>query len=147
MNATIINKVVTPIHVFLYRIAKGRFVGRFHGGSILLLTTVGRRSGKKRTRPLMYFRKGDDLLLVASNAGRDRHPGWFWNLKRNSVATIQIGSKKRRVRAREASPGEREVLWPKVVERFPGYGAYEQMTTRKIPILVLSPNDSSKNEK
>lgn len=113
MIATIITKVVTSIHVFLYRMAKGRFVGRFRGGSILLLATVGRRSGKKRIRPLMYFRKGDDLLLVASNAGQDRHPGWLWNLKRNPVATIQIGNEKRRVRAREASPEEARGLMAK----------------------------------
>jgi F420H(2)-dependent quinone reductase len=142
MNKTAYNsisKVVTTGHVALYRASGGRVGGHIGKMPVLLLTTTGRRSGKRRTKPLGYVKEGDDYLLAASNGGNDFFPSWWLNLKANHVAEIQVGGQRLAVNARKASPEERERLWPRFVAVFKGYAAYEKKTDREIPVVILTP--------
>ena len=133
-----ISKVVTAVHVALYRATKGRLGGRT-GLPVLLLTTTGRRSGRRLTKPLGYVKEGDDFLLAASNAGNDFFPSWWLNLEANPVAEIQVRGQRLSVNARKASPEERERLWPKFPEAYKGYASYEKKTSREIPVVILTP--------
>lgn len=133
-----ISKVVTTAHVVLYRATKGRLGGRT-GLPVLLLTTTGRKSGRRRTKPLGYVKEGDDFLLAASNGGNDFFPSWWLNLKANPVAEIQVRGQRLSVNARKASPEEKERLWPKFLEAYKGYANYEKKTSREIPVVILTP--------
>lgn len=125
------------MHVFFYRLTNGRIGGRFRGGPVLLLTTIGRKTGKKRTTPLLYVAEGNGYALVASNGGRPKDPSWWSNLKKNPNAEIQLKSKKSKMIARQASDEEKARLWPIVTKMYPTYDNYQKKTARKIPVVIL----------
>ena len=106
---------------------------------VLLLTTTGRKTGEERTTPLLYLADGEDLVVVASNGGAPKHPAWLLNLRANPEATVEVGGRKLRVRAREAGPEEKERLWPKLVEMYGSYEDYRRRTDREIPVVLLEP--------
>jgi deazaflavin-dependent oxidoreductase (nitroreductase family) len=135
----ILNRLVDG-HVAVYR-ATGGLVGHHIPGAppMLLLDHEGAKTGKRRTTPLVYVEDGDDYVIVASKGGHPRHPAWFHNLLAHPDTTIQVGRARRPVRARVATPAERERLWPKAVEVHPGYADYQERTSREIPLVVLSP--------
>lgn len=108
---------------------------------VLLLTTTGRRTGKARTTPLTFFRDGGNLVVIASNGGADRAPDWSLNLQRDPRAVVQIGTDQLNVEARTASPEERARLWVGIIAAYPGYAAYQRKTTRRIPVLILTPRE------
>jgi F420H(2)-dependent quinone reductase len=125
-------------HVAIYRASGGRVGHKLPGTPpMLLLDHVGAKSGKKRTSPLGYFRDGDDVVIVASKGGDPRHPAWFHNLMANPDTEIQLGSERRKVHARPATPEERARLWPKAVDTYGGYAGYQERTNRVIPLVVL----------
>lgn len=127
-------------HAVVYRVTGGRIGHRFPGAPpMLLLDHVGAKSGTKRTAALVYLADGEDLVIVASKGGNPRHPAWFHNLRANPDTTVQVGSRRRAVRARVASAEERARLWPKVVEVYGGYSDYQQRTEREIPLVILEP--------
>ena len=126
-------------HIAAYRLTGGRIGGTFRGVQTLLLDHVGRRSGKQRTNPLLYITDGDDLVIVASRGGSHRHPAWWLNLRDSPRTTVQVGAERREVVAREAGDDERARLWPRLVEAWPDYAAYQRRTERRIPVIVLSP--------
>jgi deazaflavin-dependent oxidoreductase (nitroreductase family) len=132
-------RVTGKAHAALYRATGGR-IG-FAAGHItnLLLTTTGRKSGASRTVPLAYLADGDRYVIVASNGGADRHPAWWLNLRMTPRATVQVGAKIQTVVAREAGAAERARLWPMLKTYNPFYAQYEQITQRKIPVVVLDP--------
>ena len=137
----LVAKAVLWLHVTLYRLTNGRIGGRFIAGSpILLLTTTGRKTGKRRTRPLAYVRDGDRFVLCASNGGSPTHPGWYHNLCASGRAEIQVSAERLAVRARTADPAERGRLFPRFVEMYEGYGRYEDKTRRQIPLVLLTPD-------
>jgi F420H(2)-dependent quinone reductase len=127
-------------HVLAYR-ATGGLVGHHVPGAppMLLLDHVGAKSGRRRTCALAYLADGDDLVIVASKGGNPRNPAWFHNLRANPDTTVQVGSERRTVHARTATPHERERLWPKVVELYGGYRQYQKRTDRQIPLVILEP--------
>jgi F420H(2)-dependent quinone reductase len=127
------------LHRAVYRASGGRVMTRAMGSPVVLLTTTGRRSGRAHTVPLLGFPEGNAVVLVASNAGKDRHPAWFHNLEGNPKAEVQLGRERRRVRARAATPAERERLWPRLVGYYRGYDIYRQRTERAIPLVILEP--------
>ena len=129
----------TDVHIAAYRLTGGRIGGTFRGVDTLLLDHVGRRSGKQRTNPLYFVAEGDDLVIVASRGGSHKHPAWWLNLRDSPRTTVQVGSEPREVVAREANDEERARLWPRLVEAWPDYEAYQRRTERKIPVIVLSP--------
>lgn len=124
-------------HRAVYRLTRGRLLGRVAGMPVLLLTTTGRRSGRARTTPLTYFEAGDDLVTIASNGGEDRAPAWWLNLREHPQATITIGKCSHSVTARAATDEEHDRLWPMITATYPGYAAYARRTTRPIPVVLL----------
>ena len=108
---------------------------------VLLLTTTGRRSGKARTTPLTFFRDGPNLVVIASNGGADRPPDWSLNLQETPHAVVEIGTDTLVVTARAASEQERERLWPVVTATYAGYARYQERTARRIPVVLLTPED------
>ena len=100
----------------------------------------GAKTGTARTSPLMYYRDGEAIAVVASKAGQPTNPAWFHNLMANPETTVQIGADVRSVRARLATDEERERLWLEFVAVYPGYEAYrERAHPRIIPIVLLEP--------
>jgi F420H(2)-dependent quinone reductase len=132
-------KSLGGLHKLLYRASGGRIGGRIWGLPILLLTTTGRKSGKARTNPLCFLRRGDDLVVVASNGGMDWFPSWWLNLLQEPRAAVQIGHIRRPVHARKAAPEERARLWAELTATAPGYLRYQQRTRREIPLVILEP--------
>ena len=120
-----------------YRATGGRVGGSMQGAPVLLLTTVGRKSGRRRTNPLLYLRDGGDLVVVASEGGAPKHPAWFLNLVANPEVEVEVGRAREPRRAREASDEERARLWARLVEMYPGYEAYQRKTARRIPVVIL----------
>lgn len=128
-------KAFSAFHSFLYRLFGGRGVG---GGSVLLLTTIGRKSGQPRTKPVMYCCDGDDLVVVASRAGTEANPLWYKNLVKTPQVRVQVGGVEETRVARTASAEEKARLWPKVVEVYADFDTYQARTSRDIPIVILS---------
>jgi len=134
-----VQKGVTNLHLGIFRATKGRVLGRMVGMPVLLLNTIGRKSGEKRTTVLTYTTDGDDVLLVASNGGVKRHPAWYLNLEANPEVEIELGKSVETRRARTATPDEKEKLWPGIVENYKGYAGYQKRTDRDIPVVILEP--------
>ena len=129
--------LITTVHRFLYRASGGRIGHHLGSRKTLLLETVGRKSGKQRVLPLLYVDDEAGLIVVASNAGDDRPPAWWLNLKARPEASVQVGAERYAVRAREAVEPERSLLWKKLVASYAPYEEYERRTSRTIPIVVL----------
>jgi deazaflavin-dependent oxidoreductase (nitroreductase family) len=106
---------------------------------VALVESVGRKSGKRRTHPLMCREEGGDLVIVASKGGIDKNPAWYWNLKAQPETTAWWKGRKRSVRARETDGAERDRLWKLMAEVWPDYEGYQRRTDRKIPVIVLEP--------
>lgn len=130
------------VHQFVYVHTDGRIGHRLVGTRNLILRTVGAKTGEQRTNALTYAKDADDYLIVASNGGASRSPGWYHNLRKNPDVEIQVGTRRIPVRARVVLPGDpdRERLW-KIVNEHNGnrYRAYQKKTTRPIPVVALSP--------
>ena len=130
---------VGKLNVPLYRLSGGRIGGRVNQAPVLLLTTTGRRSGQKRTAPVVYLADGEDVVVIGSNAGHNRTPAWSLNLKANPEAEVELGRERRAVRARVAEGEERAELWRKHNEQYSGFDEYEARTDRDIALFVLEP--------
>lgn len=131
---------VMGAHTLAYRATGGLIGHRVPGAPrMLLLEHVGAKSGRRRTSPLVYFRDGENLVLIASKGGFAKHPAWFHNLRANPDTRVQVGHRRPLVHARVATPAERERLWPKAVETYRGYAGYAKRTDREIPVVILEP--------
>jgi len=131
-------RTVGATHSSLYRWSGGKVGGRMRGAPVLLLDVTGRKSGKRRTTPLLYGRAGENFVVVASKGGDPRHPAWYLNLQ-GGEAEVEVGREHVRVRARDAEGEERERLWAQMVGLWPPYADYQQKTSRRIPVVVLEP--------
>jgi len=129
--------LVTAVHRAIYRLTGGRLGGRLSGRPMLLLETVGRRSGLRRVLPLLYVDDARGYVVVGSNAGDDRDPAWWLNLRARPEAVVQVGRERHAVRARRATPAEEATLWPRLVAAYAPYAQYREGTRREIPIVVL----------
>jgi deazaflavin-dependent oxidoreductase (nitroreductase family) len=106
----------------------------------LLLTHVGRKSGKRFETPLLYLDDGRDLVVVASQGGLPKNPQWYANLLAHPDTTVSLkGERDRRVRARLTTSDERAALWPRLVELYADFAKYQKWTDREIPVVVLEP--------
>jgi proline iminopeptidase len=125
-------------HVRRYRETGGK-VGHIwrQGSTILLLTTIGRTSGEKRTVPLIYATDGDRYVIIASKGGAPDNPGWFLNLEKTPEVELQVESDVFRARMRVATGDERARLWTKATAVWPPYDDYAKKTQREIPVVVL----------
>ncbi|WP_203953871.1 nitroreductase family deazaflavin-dependent oxidoreductase [Planotetraspora mira] len=107
------------------------------GVNDLLLTTRGRKTGELRRTALVYGRDGDRYVLAASNRGANHHPAWYLNLLADPYVTVQVGTETFTARARPAAEAERPHLWRLIVSAMPQYAAYQERTTREIPVVLL----------
>ena len=130
-------QVGATLHRLLYRWSSGRLGGALRGGPVLLLSTTGRKTGRERTWPLSYLVHGDDLVLVASAAGRPRHPAWFLNLQADPRVRIQVVDSTWSMVADTASGTEHARLWAHVVRRYPVAVTYQRRTSRQFPVVIL----------
>jgi deazaflavin-dependent oxidoreductase (nitroreductase family) len=131
-------------NVWLYRSTGGRLGGKWRVGAafpwgvpVLLLTTTGRSSGQPRTAPLLYIEDGERTVVVASQGGLPKHPQWYLNLKANPEVEVQIRDRSWRARARDATPEERDALWPRLVAHYADFATYQAWTERTIPVVLL----------
>ena len=127
------------LSVPVYRLSGGRLLGRVSRAPVLLLTTTGRRSGVRRTAPVCYLRDGERLAVIGSNAGNATPPAWALNLLAEPEAEVEIGRRRRAVRARVAEGEERERLWRAMNDLYGGFDDYRERTTRDIRVFVLEP--------
>jgi deazaflavin-dependent oxidoreductase (nitroreductase family) len=124
-------------HVERYRESGGEEGHDWNGTSVLILTTTGQRSGQVRSTPLIYGKRGDDYLVVASKGGAPDHPAWYQNLTADPNVEVQVRDDRFPARARTATPPERDELWSIMTERWPAYDEYQTRTDREIPVVVL----------
>jgi len=124
-------------HVNKYRETDGEEGHDWQGTQTLILTTTGRKSGQERSTPLIYGRKGDDYMIVASNGGADEPPTWYLNLDEQPEVEVQVWGDRFKARARTATPEEKPELWKTMTAQWPAYDEYQQNTEREIPVIVL----------
>jgi len=121
-----------------FRANGGKVGGYFAGANMLLLHTIGAKSGLPRTNPLVYATDGDRMVIIASKGGADSNPDWYYNLLANPTITVELGDKQFRAHATAVTQEpERSRLYAKMVEHRSGFADYEQKTSRKIPAIVL----------
>ena len=111
--------------------------GMFQGAPLLILHSIGAKSGEQRLNPMMYQAVGDAFAVFASYAGGPKNPAWFHNLVANPDASVEVGIEVVEVAARVTDGEEREAIWTTQKERYPTFAEYEQKTTRQIPVVVL----------
>ena len=139
IGSTVI-KLMSRLNTSVYRLSGGRVAGRFPSGApVLLLTTIGRKSGQPQTAPLLYLEDGGTYVVVASKGGMSHHPLWFKNLEANPRVEIEVGHRKLPATARRATAEEKAALWPRLVKMYPSYADYQARTTRDIPVVILTP--------
>lgn len=112
--------------------------GQMKGMPVVLLTTTGAKTGRTLTRPLVYTKDGDRVVIVASFAGGPHNPPWYHNLRTNPVVTVEIGAEKFQARATEVHGTERDRLFNQHAAAMPVFNDYKQKTTRQIPVIVLN---------
>ena len=112
------------------------------GGPTLLLWTIGRKSGEEHISPANFYQQGDDVYVVGSIAGLDRHPHWALNLDANPDAWVQVKAKRWAVRARKVVGEERAEIWPKLTDFFPLWGHFQKYSDREFFVFELSPREA-----
>jgi deazaflavin-dependent oxidoreductase (nitroreductase family) len=132
-------RLVTAAHTAVYRRTGGKLGGRMQGSPVLLLDTVGRKTGQERTTPLLYLPDGPNMVIVASKGGASKHPAWWHNLEANPETVAQVGNRRLKVVAEETEGEDREWLWTRLVAMYPGYADYQRRTDREIPVVRLRP--------
>ena len=120
-----------------FRANGGKVGGQFAGAPLLLLTTTGAKSGQQRTTPLVHTRDGDKYVIIASKAGAPSHPAWYHNLRKNPEVTLEVGTETFQAKATVVTGEERDRLYRRHAEQFPGFAEYEAKTTRTIPVVAL----------
>ncbi len=136
----VVIKVMSRLTTRLYRLTDGRIGGKFlKGTDVVLVTTIGRRSGEPRTVPLLFMEDGADLILVASQGGMPNNPAWYYNVIEHPEVTINRRGVESDMVAREVGADERAVLWPRLVDMYADFTDYQQRTDRTIPVIRLSP--------
>ncbi len=128
-------------HVRAYRETDGERGYHWRGTTILLLTTTGRKSGERRTTPLIHRVDGDRYVVVASKGGSPEHPDWFANLSAEPDVEVQVKGETFAVEPTVAEGEERERLWKLMAEVWPDYDDYAQRTDREIPVVILTRRD------
>lgn len=132
-------RTLGKLNVPIYRLTRGRVMGKVGQAPVLLLTSIGRRSGQPRTAPVLFLADGECVVVIGSNAGNTRAPAWSHNLKANPDCEVQIRGERRDVCARVAEGEERTELWRKMNEQYAGFEDYDERTSRDIGVFVLEP--------
>jgi deazaflavin-dependent oxidoreductase (nitroreductase family) len=139
-------KVMSTAHTWIYRKSGGRIGRKWrvgsamrHGVPICLVTTTGRRTGERRTVPLLHMPDGDNVVLVASQGGLPTNPQWYRNIEADPHVDVEVRQTMRAMLARTATADERARLWPRLVEVYADFDSYQSWTDREIPVVVCEP--------
>ena len=127
-----------------FRANAGKVGGPFAGKTLLLLHTIGAKSGLPRINPVACLRDGDRLVIIASKGGAPTNPDWYHNLLANPLVSVETGTQHIHVRASIAVEPERTRLYNRMVEMMPGFADYQRKTTRAIPVVILTPVEAPK---
>ena len=125
-----------PFHIFVFRLTGGRLMGKFEL-PVLLLTTTGRRSGRRRTVPLLYLEGRGTLLVIASNNGGPSNPGWYHNLVANPIVDVETRAGRRSMRAEPLIGAERRRRFERITAAADRYAEYQSRTGRELPVVAL----------
>ncbi|MGI9591185.1 MAG: nitroreductase family deazaflavin-dependent oxidoreductase [Myxococcota bacterium] len=131
--------LITSVHRWIYLKSGGRIGHKLLDKPMLLLETVGRKSGQPRITPLLYAEDGEAFVVVASNMGDARFPAWWHNLQARPEAVARVGPRRVPVRWRRADAAEEARLWPRLESFYPAYIEYRARAGREIPIVILDP--------
>jgi deazaflavin-dependent oxidoreductase (nitroreductase family) len=132
-------RLFIKLQIAVFRRTNGKSMSFLKGMPVLLLNTVGHRSKKLRTTPVMYIRDGDNYIITASNSGREHAPGWFYNLQASPRVTIEVPGKQLKVISSVVPPEEKKLLWAQLIAQAPFFDGYRKKTTRDIPMILLRP--------
>jgi deazaflavin-dependent oxidoreductase (nitroreductase family) len=124
-----------------FRASGGKVGGPFEGAPVLLLSTIGAKSGEQRTTPVMYLADGERMVIFASKAGAPTNPAWYHNLLANATATVEVGTETVEVDAVVTAGEERDRLYSRQAGLYPQFAEYAQRTTRQIPVIALERRD------
>lgn len=122
-----------------FRANSGKVGGFFDGADLILLTTVGARTGKEHTTPVLYLRDDDRIVIAASYAGAPSNPAWYHNLIADPGVTVELGTETFQATAAEAEGAERDRLFDRMRADTPRFSDYEAKTSRVIPVITLQP--------
>jgi len=138
---SVVVKAMSVANTWIFRASGGKWGAKFlRGAPVLLLTTIGRKSGVPRVAPLIYLQDGERLILVASKGGMSHHPLWYRNLEANPDVEVELpGTAKIPMRAVRATDEEKALLWPRLLAIYPDYADYQARTARDIPVVILTP--------
>ena len=142
LGARIASRVLHPIDKAILKFTKNRssLTSILSGIPVIVLTTIGAKSGIPRTVPLLGVVKNNDVFLIASNWGQAHNPSWYYNLKANPEAQLSFSGEAGKYIARDATDVERETYWAEAVNMYAGYAEYKKrISTREIPMFILSP--------
>lgn len=129
--------ILSRLHVIVYRGTGGIVGGRIAGTQILLLTTIGRKTGQPRTTPVAYLNNGYSMFIIGGAAGAAKHPDWWLNLRAQPQAQIQVGWQKLQVSAAPATAEEQQRLWARYPAQQALFDSMRQQVSREIPVVVL----------
>lgn len=142
LGSWVFARTLHPLDRLLLRLSHGRVSvpGVFTGLPVVMLTTIGAKSGQPRTVPLVGLRDGEKVVVIASNFGQAHYPAWYYNLRAHPEATLELPGRSGTYLAREANPAEWQTYWRRASELYVGFHAYQKRATgRNIPIIVLTP--------
>ncbi|HEX3361365.1 MAG TPA: nitroreductase family deazaflavin-dependent oxidoreductase [Solirubrobacterales bacterium] len=139
-------RVIGRLNVPAYRLSGGRIGNKVGDGPVLLLTTTGRKSGESRTAPILYLAHGEAMILIDTNGGNEKLPGWSHNLRAKPLAEVEIGRRKVAVTARVAEGSERAELWSACVDQYAGFDDYVKWLKRTPSVWVLEPTTKARGE-
>jgi deazaflavin-dependent oxidoreductase (nitroreductase family) len=139
-------KTMSAVHTWLYRTSGGRLGRKWrvgsalrHGVPICLVTTTGRKTGQRRTVPLLHMADSDNVVLVASQGGLPSDPQWYRNITVDPHVDVEFGATTRAMHARTATAAERAVLWARLVDVYADFESYQSWTDREIPVVICEP--------
>ncbi|MCG3170695.1 MAG: Deazaflavin-dependent nitroreductase [Pseudomonadales bacterium] len=135
----LLRNIITRTNLWLLRTSGGRLGNSFLGRSVMLLHTIGHRSGAERVIPIFYLSDGERIVLVASNAGTTTDPAWLINMRAHPAVAVTIRGHRRAMTARVADDDEHRHYWPRVAEMFPVWEMVQNNSLRRFPIVVLEP--------
>lgn len=136
-------RAINALHRGVLAATGGRLGSRLGTMDVVELHTIGRSSGRRRTTMLTTpISDAEKLVLVASKGGSDSHPAWYLNLRSHPEVEVTVSGETRKMRARTASPEEKDELWPRIVGAYPGYARYQRKTGRDIPVVICEPRDA-----
>lgn len=130
-------RAIGRLHARAYRLTRGRAIGRWFGAPVLVLETVGRRSGKRRRTPILYLERGDELIVLAANGGAHRTPAWWLNLRAAGHGRVTLHGRTWPVAPRELAGTERDRAWTAFARMYPAIDEYRGFTDRDLPLVAL----------